>query len=252
MKLTSKQLQENYQKLIDIIDDTFVDTDDNERHTKLREMYDHLEDRIVVAPASGKEHYHYSFAGGYVLHILHIVDISKQLSVLYKKMGGTIDFTEEELVFSALHHDFGKLGDLDHEYYIPNDDDWRRKKLGEIFTNDPNINNMRVPDRALWLLQHFGIKCSIKETLGIKLADGMYDDANPFYLKVFDKNRSLKTSLPHIIHWADAMSTWIEYDEWKQSLEEEKVEVKQRVENIKRAASSTSQDLFDELFGDKK
>ena len=80
-------------------------------------------------------------------------------------MGGTIDFTEEELVFSALHHDFGKLGDLDHEYYIPNDDDWRRKKLGEIFTNDPNINNMRVPDRALWLLQHFGIKCSIKETM---------------------------------------------------------------------------------------
>ena len=251
MKLTSKQLQENYKKLIDIIKDTFEEG--SKRRERLLKMYHDLEGRIIVAPASGKEHYHYSFAGGYVLHILHIVKISKQLSALYEKMGGTIDFTEEELVFSALHHDFGKLGDLDHEYYIPNDDDWRRKKLGEIFTNDPDIINMRVPDRALWLLQHFGIKCSIKETLGIKLADGMYDDANPFYLKVFDKNRSLKTSLPHIIHWADAMSTWIEYDEWKQSLEEEKAEVRHRVENIKDAVSGNdrNKDLFDELFGDK-
>ena len=82
----------------------------------------------------------------------------------------------------------------------------------------------------------------------------MYDDANPFYLKVFDKNRSLKTSLPHIIHWADMMSTWIEYDEWKQSLEEEKAEVRHRVENIKDAVSGNdrNKDLFDELFGDKK
>ena len=50
------------------------------------------------------------------------------------------------------------------------------------------------------------------------------------------------------------MSTWIEYDEWKQSLEEEKAEVRHRVENIKDAVSGNdrNKDLFDELFGDKK
>ena len=39
-KLTAEQIQENWNKLIQIIDDTFVDTDTEERHTKLRDMYD--------------------------------------------------------------------------------------------------------------------------------------------------------------------------------------------------------------------
>ena len=55
-ELTPEQIQENWEKLIKLIDDTFVDTDDNERHTKLREMYDYFEDRMSVAPASGKAH----------------------------------------------------------------------------------------------------------------------------------------------------------------------------------------------------
>ena len=37
-----------------------------------------------------------------------------------------------------------------------------------------------------------------------------------------------------------------------QLISKEKVEVKQRVENIKNATSNNSKDLFDELFGDKK
>ena len=99
-----------------------------------------------------------------------------------------------------------------------------------------------------------GIKCNVKETLSIKLSDGLYDEANPYYLKVFDHTRSLQNHLPHIIHWADIMSTMAEYDEWEQSLEKEKVEVKQRVKNIKDAVSGNgrNKDLFDELFGDKK
>ena len=57
---------------------------------------------------------------------------------------------------------------------------------------------MRVPDRALFLLasKHFGVKVSLNETLAIKLADGLYDEANTYYMKVFDSKRSLKNHLP--------------------------------------------------------
>ena len=52
------------------------------------------------------------------------------------------------------------------------------------------------------------------------------------------------------------MATHIEYDMWKRSLEENKAEVVQRVENIKKAANNPTEertkDLFNELFGDKK
>ena len=63
MRLTSKQLQENYKKLINIIKDTFEEG--SKRRERLLKMYHDLEDRIIVAPASGKEHYHYSFAVSY-------------------------------------------------------------------------------------------------------------------------------------------------------------------------------------------
>ena len=40
---------------------------------------------------------------------------------------------------------------------------------------------MTVTDRALYLLQHFGIKMSEKEYIGLRLTDGMYEEANKSY-----------------------------------------------------------------------
>ena len=250
--LTSKQLQKNYKKLIDIIKDTFEEG--SERRERLLKMYHDLEDQMMVAPASGKAEYHYCYVGGYIEHVLHVIEFASKVSSLYESMGGNKTWTDEELIFSAMHHDLGKVGDLVGEYYIPQDNDWRRKTLGEIFTYNSEIQNMRVPDRALFLLQHFGVKCNVNESLSIKLADGLYDTANEYYLKVFNPEKALKDRMPNIIHWADHMATLVETDEWKRSLEEEKAEVKQRVENIKDAVSGNdrNKDLFDELFGDKK
>ena len=40
---------------------------------------------------------------------------------------------------------------------------------------------------GIWILSQFEIKMSINEMLGIKLADGMYDDSNVQYLKIMVK-----------------------------------------------------------------
>ena len=53
-ELTPEQIQQNWERLRGIISDTF----EGERLEKLNEMYDYFEDRMVLAPASGKEHYH--------------------------------------------------------------------------------------------------------------------------------------------------------------------------------------------------
>ncbi len=261
-QLSEAQLQENWDKLIQVIKDTFEDG--SERREKLLKMYHDLEDRMIMAPASGKEEYHYCHVGGYVEHVLHVKDTALQISKVYESVGGHKDWTDEELVFSALHHDLGKVGDLNDEYYVPQDNDWRRKTLGEVYTQNSDIDNMRVPDRALFLLQHYGIKVTMKETLSIKLADGLYDESSEFYLKVFDVKKSIKSRLPHIIHFADHMATLAEADEWKRGDEDEKEEMESRIENIKSVTvekeeqkhedpvlENKHQDLFDELFGDK-
>jgi hypothetical protein len=256
-QLTEEQLQDNWEKLLQLIEDMF----EGERKTRLLEMYKDLEDRMVVAPASGKEEYHNCHVGGYVEHVLHVVDTARKMEKTYIDCGGFVDWTEEELVFSALHHDLGKVGDLEEEYYIPQDNDWRRKTLGEVYTHNTNIDNLRVPDRALWLLQYYGVKVSLIETLSIKLADGMYDEANPYYLKVFNADRSLKSHLPHIVHFADHMATLAEYDQWKLGEKKETKQINKKVVNIKKAVETevktklsgdNAKDLFDELFGDKK
>ena len=46
--------------------------------------------------------------GGYVEHILHVVKFSQEVRDIWEKNGATINFTNEELVFTALHHDLGK------------------------------------------------------------------------------------------------------------------------------------------------
>ena len=132
-------------------------------------------------------------------------------------MGGTIDYTEEELVFSALFHDLGKLGDGDKENYIPQTDKWRQDKLSEMYTYNPDLDFMLIPDRSLFILQKFGIKVSQKEFLAIRLHDGVYDKANEAYFFSNVESSRQKTSIVSVLHTADFLASKIEYDIWKKN-----------------------------------
>ena len=216
-ELTAEQLQQNYDKLIQLVNDTF----DGDKRDNLLKMYEHFKDRMMFAPASAKDAFHNAMPGGYVEHVLHIVSHSLEIKQLWEKNGADINFTDEELVFAALHHDLGKVGDLEHDYYIPQDSDWHRKNRDEIYKHNPSLQYMKVPDRALWLLQHYGVKVTDKEYIGIKLTDGMYDEANKSYLMSYNPDFGLRSNMPHILHQADMMSTYIESDEWKRGSETE-------------------------------
>lgn len=207
---TPEQLQENYNKFLDTIKKCpFTD----ERKQALLAMYaeDELGYNLILAPASGKVHFHLAYPGGYMDHILNVMQNAVKVKKLYAETGGTIDFTDSELLFAAMHHDLGKLGEKGLPYYIENEQDWSYKR-GVRYNQNPDMQWMDVTDRALFQLQHYGVKYTWKEMLGIKLADGMYFESNHAYLKTFDDNKKLKTTLPHIIHWADNISTQSEYD----------------------------------------
>ena len=206
--IDEQKIEENYNKFME-----YVKADS--RADKLIEMYEHFGNELTLAPASAKIFYHNAFPGGYLDHVLRVTETSLQVASLYKKMGGTIDFTKQELVFAALHHDLGKLGDPDQgPYYLEQDSDLHRKNRGEMYKHNENIQYMTVTDRALYLLQKYGISITEKETLGIKLSDGMYDDANKAYYKSFVPG-AMKTNLPYILHWADHMSCRTEGDNAK-------------------------------------
>ena len=254
-QLTEEQILENWNKLIKLIEDTF----EGERKDKLLEMYKYFEDRMSVAPASGKAAYHNAMVGGYVEHVLHVTDCAVKIKNLWESERAMINFTEEELIFATLHHDLGKVGDLTEDYYIPQDSEWHRKNRGEIFKHNPNLQYMTVTDRAIFILNHFGIKMSEWEYIGLRLTDGLYEDANKTYLMSYNPDWSLKSNIAYILHQADMMATHIESDEWERNDEEASDKFKQAVatktktpkENKTPNLTKKSADLFDELFGDK-
>ncbi len=255
-QLTPDQIQENWQQLRDLITETF----EGERLEKLNEMYDYFEDRMVLAPASGKEHYHNAHVGGYVEHVLHVTDCAVQLKKVWEDNNATINFTDEELIFAAIHHDLGKVGDMNNDYYVPQESEWHRKNQGSIFTHNSKLQYMTVTDRAIYILNQFGISMTEWEYVGLRLTDGLYEEANKSYYISYNPDWSLKSNIAYILHQADSMATHIEYDEWKRGEEQEEIRVEQNVENIKKAVtmketseelSKKSKDLFDELFGDK-
>ena len=74
---------------------------------------------------------------------------------------------------------------------------------------------MDVTDRALYILQQHQIVCTWKETLAIKLSDGLYHEAASSYLKSYNPDNELKTNLPRVIHAGDYLACRSEYDAWK-------------------------------------
>jgi len=255
MSLSSKKIQSNWKQLIDCVKNTFEDDYLDNRRERLLEMYHHLEDRMTFAPASGRNYYHNCFPGGYVDHVLRVIKFAQLQYDLWKDNGANVDnYTKEELIFVAMHHDLGKVGDMEKDLYIPNESEWHRKNQGKIYNHNPELQFMSIADRSLWLLAQFGIKMTMYEALGIRLTDGMYDDSNIQYFKSFLPEKQLKFNLPYIVHHADSMAARIEqemYQKNKTISTESKSNFKKSFGTSTKKDNKNIKDLkkqFDELF----
>jgi len=124
---------------------------------------------------------------------------------------------------------------------------------------------MTVTDRAIFLLSQFQIPMTENEYIGLRLTDGLYEEANKSYYISWNPDWGLKSNIAYILHAADSMATHIEADIWKRGEDIEQKEEKVHLDNIRTAAKvetpvktedgemkQRSQDLFDELFGGKK
>ena len=205
---TEQELEGNYNKFIEILKKYFT----GERLEKLLFMYspDELGLNLTVSPASGNKGFHNAYDGGYIDHIFNVCKNALKVKELFVSTGGKIDFTDEELLFAALHHDLGKLGIKGELHYVANDSDWHIKNRGEFYKRNENITFMTITDRTFYTLNHYGIIYNEKEYFGIKLTDGLFDEDNEKYYKTFDLSKSLKYTIQYVLHWADYMSTIIE------------------------------------------
>jgi hypothetical protein len=212
MNLTAEDIQHNWMRLLGFIEDHISEP----RKTKLIEFYEKFSERLMLMPAAHKKEYHNAFPGGYVEHVNRVITCALHLHDLWGMMGADLStYTKEELVFSALNHDLGKMGSEEEESYIPQTDNWRKEKLGEDYMFNNKVPFASVPDRGLFLLQSHGIQYTFNEMITIQTHDGLYDEANKKYLLNFMPEQKPRTSLPYIVHQADLMAARIEFErEW--------------------------------------
>ena len=258
MKLSAEQIQSNWEIFLDNIN---VHIPGN-RGEQLSSFYKRYEERIILMPAAHKKEYHGAFPGGYVAHVNRVVEGSLRLYGMWEEMGCDMTtFTKEELVFSAINHDLGKMGDKEHESYIPQTDKWRKDKLGEDYMFNKKLAFCSVPDRGLFLLQQHDISYTFNEMVAIQTHDGLYDPANDKYLKAYMPEQKPRTSLPFILHQADMMAARIEFEvEWLPKFSKENLDTSKKgftLDNNKKSSTKNKalgsikseglQNIFDKL-----
>jgi hypothetical protein len=205
-KLTAEQMVDNVNKFYEYIDKYIS----GQRKDQLKQFYKSIEQTLVDSPASTKESHHNCFPGGYLDHVLRVIELTIVIDRVWDKFGQSKNFTMEELVFSCINHDLGKLGTNEQPFYIPNDSDWHIKNHGAHYKINNKLSHMRIADRSLYYLQQAGISVTENEFLAIKLHDGLYEEGNKPYYVTFSEDVAIKSNLPYIIHQADLAASRIE------------------------------------------
>lgn len=189
MSLTPEEIETNWKKMHSLLERL------GDRSEAAINMVDTLGMRLCLCPASGKRDYHNAFQGGLVDHSLRVLGNAMRLAGAF---GWKIP--KESLIIACLFHDLGKVGDHENDYYVPQTDQWRVDKLGEEYTYNKDIQYMTVPDRGIFLCQHFGLKLTQDELLAIRLNDGQYAEENGAY-------KLKEPMLADVVHMADLIST---------------------------------------------
>ena len=211
--LEANEIKENWEQFRRLVNKLFPD-----RADQLNVMYDELESRIALMPASSMAHFHNAFAGGYIDHVLRVIQCTDRVYESWKEAGADMSgYTHTELMFAAMHHDLGKVGfpGDGNEVYQVETSDWHRKNMGRLYKQNENIPFAMVPDLSLWLLHNYGVKMTWNEFQAIKIHDGMYDDSNKPYFVARSEKAKLKTNMAIILHHGDHMAAQIEYERWR-------------------------------------
>jgi hypothetical protein len=211
VNFTETELEENYQQLYSKVMDLC-----DSRRDELHKLYSDNYENMVLAPASSVEHYHNAFPGGYVDHVLRVMDFTINVYEMYQNSEMDIsDFSVEELLFVAAHHDLGKLGfSPNKERYVWNESEWHRNNLGQLYKSSDKIPFTVVPHLSLYTLQEYNVKLTWNEWQGILIHDGLYEKMNESYFLANRPESRLKSLLPHIVHTADMMASQFEYKRW--------------------------------------
>ena len=157
---------------------------DDHNRAAIQKFTEDMKERLFSSPASPSVNYagaHNCMPLGFVEHTLRVY---KNFRRLVNEHKATYDFpheiTDDDVIIAALFHDMGKIGDLDEPYYLEQPSDWHRDR-GMFYQMNDKIEYLKIPLRALFMLQQYGVTLPIHVYKAILLHDGPAEEANRAY-----------------------------------------------------------------------
>jgi len=123
----------------------------------INNLLEKLGQRLALSPANQIKGQYGAYLGGLVETS---TKLGKSMQALNEFHGNACDIKSVYKV--GLLHDVGRLGTLTDEYFLQQDSDWHREKLGHQFKINPNIKTSHL-QRTLFLLSQFQIVLSEEE-----------------------------------------------------------------------------------------
>lgn len=203
-ELTPEQIEKNWETFCSFFDKL------GERSVPAKKLLDAIGETFALAPASGRLEYHNAFCGGLVEHSIRVLKNALKL-----KKAFNYDISDESLIIGCLFHDLGKTCHVNDDgtlidYYVKNESEWHREKLGKIYNHNDKIPYFATPDRAIWLCMKFGLVLSYEEYCAIRCADGQFTPENEPY-------KGREPLLATIVHAADYIATRFEKSQYELS-----------------------------------
>lgn len=192
--LEQEQITKNAEMVMKLIENHIV----SDRKDKISKMLEKIGTQFYTAPASKNINEHEAYTGGLVEHSLKVLkNLIEICNIWYKNC------PVETRVIVGLFHDFDKSCTTDGtDWYIPNESQWHREKLGKMYELNPIIRDgLTHAQRSVRLLSYFNINLTDEEYLAILTHDGLYVDENISF-----KTRMNKLGL--LLHWADSKSVF--------------------------------------------
>jgi len=129
----------------------------------INRMVGDLAERLLMCPAEPRNDSPGCEPGGLIQQAITVAKGMKRLND-----GFNMGTTTESILLVGLFHEIGKIGNLDEPYFVPEEESWRREKLGAFYKPNERLGRMTIPERSLFLLNHYGVKLTEEEFMAIR------------------------------------------------------------------------------------
>jgi len=145
----SQKIDKNYEKLQELS----CKIGNEKTREAVQKLLNDIKQRFAYAPSSTKIEFAGAYPGGLVQTSMLVL---RSLIQMNDALQANIPL--DDMIITGIFFNIGKIGTEDKEYYLPQESEWHRVNLGQMYKINTEISEAISPNvRSLWWLNNADI-----------------------------------------------------------------------------------------------